>query len=124
MASDKMTITKLKGSANYKTWAIRMKSLLIREGLKETITMVTPDGDEPSQKALSYILLTCEDGPLLQVQSEPSAKHAWDKLQVLYNPSGFSSEFILFNEFFNLKPENPQELEPYLNEAKRIVGEL
>ena len=75
MASDKLTIPKLKGSANYKTWAIRMKSL-IREGLKETITMVTPDSDKPSQKALLYILLTYEDGPLLQVQLEPSAKHA------------------------------------------------
>jgi len=67
MGTDKLTIPKLKGSVNYKTWAIRMKSLLIREGLKETITTVTPDGDEPSQKALSYILLTCEDDPLLQV---------------------------------------------------------
>ena len=65
MASDKLTIPKLKGSANYKTWAIRMMSLLIREGLKETITIVTPNGDKPSQKALSYILLTCKDGPLL-----------------------------------------------------------
>ena len=45
-------------------------------------------------------------------------------MKVLYNPSGFSSIFILFNDFFKTKPENFKDIEIYLNEVKRLVTKL
>ena len=45
-------------------------------------------------------------------------------MKVLYNPSGFSSVFILFNDFFKTKPENFKDIETYLNKVKRLVTKL
>ena len=45
-------------------------------------------------------------------------------MKVFYNPSGFSSIFILFNDFFKAKPENFKDIETYLNEVKRLVTKL
>ena len=73
---------------------------------------------------MSYIQLSYEDRPLLQIAHEVIVKPAWDKLKVLYNPSGFSSVFILFNNFFKTKPKNFKDIETYLNEVKRLVTKL
>ena len=98
----------------------------MKEGIVQSLTTEIPIGEalQASKKALSYIQLSCEDGPLLQIAHEVVAKPAWDKLKVLYNPSGFSSVFILFNDFFKTKPENFKDIETYLNEVKRLVTEL
>lgn len=65
MSSEKITIQKLKGASNYEVWALRMKSLLIKEGLESAISANANHPD--SAKALANIHLLCEDGPLLQI---------------------------------------------------------
>ena len=36
-SSDKIIIPKLKGATNYEIWALRTKSYLIKEGLKDSL---------------------------------------------------------------------------------------
>jgi len=99
MGSDKITMQKLKGSANYPIWAIRMTAFLTKEGLMTAISMnVDPD---INAKALSNIQLLIEDGPLLQIQNITNAKEAWEALKNLYSPKEFSSEFLICREFFD-----------------------
>jgi len=67
MSTERVSIPKLKGLVNYKTWAIRMRGLLVKEGIVQSLTTEIPIGEalQASEKALSLIQLSCEDGPLL-----------------------------------------------------------
>ena len=76
-------IPKLKGSSNYDIWAIRIESILIKEGLNNFINIKPedlnsknyPNNEElklfkdNSNKALSIIRLSIEDGPLLLLKN-------------------------------------------------------
>jgi hypothetical protein len=64
MASERITIAKLSGSANYPIWAIRMAAFLTKEALN-AITTQDDVSDDINAKALSNIQLLIEDGPLL-----------------------------------------------------------
>ena len=74
-------IAKLKGNSNYDIWALRIESILIKEGCDEimhidpsTITLSDYIQEEVvrlkelEKKALSIIRLSIEDGPLLQTK--------------------------------------------------------
>ena len=70
------------------------------------------------------MILHCKPGPTLQIRHEEYARPAWDKLKTLYDTQGFTSEFLLYNKFFNSKPENFKSLKSYLNKVKRLIEEL
>ena len=53
MSSKKISIVKLKGSINYKVWALRTKALLTKEGQIDTIFNIS--NDAKNLKALSNI---------------------------------------------------------------------
>ena len=126
MSLEKTGVPQLEGSSNYLIWAIKMKSFLIKEGLDDTLDMETPVGNhiKRAKKAQSYVILHCKAGPTLHIQHDEYVKSAWDKLESLFKPQGFTSEFLLCNEFFSAKPENFKGLESYLNEIKRLMEEL
>jgi hypothetical protein len=67
MTSDKITMAKLSGSANYPIWALRMTAFLTKEALNAVIAS-NEVSNEINGKALSNIQLLIEDGPLLQIQ--------------------------------------------------------
>jgi hypothetical protein len=119
MSSEKTGVPHLEGSANYVIWAVKMKSLLVREGLDKALDWDQPTGPQidKARKALSHVILHCKQGPTMHIQHEEYAKPAWEKLKSLYNTQGFVSEFLLCNEFFSAKPENFKGLKAYLNEV-------
>ena len=45
-------------------------------------------------------------------------------MKELYGARGFTSEFLLYNEFLNAKPKNFKGLEKYLSEVKRLDVKL
>ena len=49
---------------------------------------------------------------------------AWKYLERLYAPKGFSSEFILFKEFFGATLNSVGTIEDYLATIKRVVMNL
>jgi len=74
-------VPKLIGNSNYDIWALRIESLLVKEGCYSIMTINPADLtlarysqdqlDELKQlegKALSIIRLSLEDGPLLQTK--------------------------------------------------------
>ena len=119
MSSEKTGVPHLEGSVNYVIWAVKMKSLLIREGLDKALDQEAPTGNQidKARKALSHVILHCKPRPTMYIQNEEYAKPAWEKLKTLYNTQGFVSKFLLYNEFFNVKPDNFKGLEAYLNEV-------
>ena len=124
-SNDKIGLPKLKGSQNYIPWSIRARATLIKEDLISAIKEDTSLVDEKvNEKALAWIQLLCEDGPILYIKDISSAKEAWDKLQDLYNPKGFTTEFLVLREFFNSSLEDHNSMEEYLNHIKNLVDDL
>lgn len=122
MNIDKIGLPKLRGSENYTIWSIRVRAALIKEDLSGPI-------DESStgtknNKALSLLQLLCEDGPLLYIKDIYSAKEAWARLEDLYNPKGFTTEFLTLKEFFNNTLNQFNSMEEYLNKVKALVDDL
>ena len=124
-SSDKIIIPKLKGATNYEIWALRIKSFLIKEGLKDSLDNIPPIiSQDINDKALANIRLLIEDGPLLQIQYINTAKEAWDSLNNLYSSKGFTSEFLIYREFFNTTLDKYSSIEDYLNKVKQLSDQL
>ena len=80
-SNDKIGLPKLKGSQNYIPWSIRARATLIKEDLISAIKEDTSLVDKKvNKKALAWIQLLYEDGPILYIKDISSAKEAWDKL--------------------------------------------
>jgi len=119
---DKVHIPKLKGSTNYIIWAVRMKAILTE---KDLVNFIFEDSTSPKNyKALSNIQLYCDDGPLLYIRDLESAKQAWDRLEELYNPKGFTTEHLTMKELWESHLENFDTMEDYLNKVKYIIDNL
>jgi hypothetical protein len=122
-SSDHEKIPKLKGTSNYPVWSIRLTAYLTKQKLLDAIS--NPDTTAiKSSQALAEIQLLCEDGPLLQIQHQDTAFTAWEALKNLYNPSGFTTEYLLIKEFFDSNLSKFSSIEEYLNKIKGLVNEL
>lgn len=119
---DKIGIPKLRGSENYITWSTRTKATLIKEDL---LSSLSEGSSEPkNNKGLAIIKLLCEDGPLLYIKDIDNAKKAWEKLESIYNPKGFTTEFLTLKEFFNTSLDDFDSMEEYLFKVKALVDDL
>ena len=102
-------ITKLRGTANWEIWALRMEAVLTEKGYYDVMTGSLPPEEQAedfrihtakSGKALASIRLACEDGPLLQIRNFDTPQGAWTELKRLYEATGFSAEFLICKRFF------------------------
>jgi hypothetical protein len=114
MSLSKIHIEPLSGPENYVDWSIRLKDLLIKDDLIEPIeadfTEAPLSSDLPvsaklskNRKALSIIRLLCAKNPLLYIRDETSAYLAWKKLEEIYYPKGFTTEYLTLKELFDTK---------------------
>ena len=130
MSDQVLKIGRLQGSANWDLWSIRMEAVLTEKGyydvmiqpeipiseleLSEQVAWVTK-----SKKALAYIRLALADGPLIQTRNIVDPCLLWNTLKKLYEPKGFSSEFILCKELFETTlARSGNSIENYLNKIK------
>ena len=108
-------VPKLLGASNYELWAIRIRAALTAKDLSGFLTQAKgAKSTKDDNKALSYIQLACTDGPLLHISAIDTPLDAWKHLERLYAPRGFSSEFILFKEFFGATLSSLGTVENYL----------
>lgn len=83
------------------------------------------DRNLQSFQAASLIRLLLEDGPLLQTRHTNDALELWNNLKALYEPRGFSSEFLLSRELFSTTLERCKgSIEDYLTRIRRLTDEL
>lgn len=132
-ATPRYEVPKLTGTENYITWSIRAYALLAKEDLgfdhmssDGTISTNSNGAITPAKnrKALAIIKLLCEDSPLLYIRDEINALKAWQTLKDLFNPKGFTSEFLTLKEFFNTSLSDYVSMEAYLNKVKLLINDL
>src|ERR1700761_2111821 len=122
---NKLDLPKLYGSDNYITWSIRIQALLIKEDLYEPIEKDSiSNTNTKNRKALAIIKLLCDDSPLLYIRDEDNAKKAWQTLRDIYNPKGFTTEYLILKEFFNTNLSDFDSMENYLNKVKLLADDL
>ena len=118
-------ILKLIGISNYELQAIQIKAALIAKDFAGFLTQA--EGAKATKndiKALSYIQLACQDGPLMHILTFNNPLNTQKYLKCLYIPKGFSLEFILFKEFFGVILNSIGTIEDYLATIKRVVTNL
>ena len=118
MDSTTSKIPKLKGSTDWDLWRIRLRALLAEKGYidaikpkkefskstpKETIESYNEERLSNSIKAAAVIRLNLGDSPLIQTKNidEDDAEELYNRLKTLYEPKGFSSEFLISKELFS-----------------------
>ena len=126
MSEDRaIKLPKLIGSSNYELWAIRIKAALIAKDLGGFLSRAEgAKSTKDNAKALGYIQLACADGPLMHILNFDNPTDAWNYLDRLYAPRGFSSEFILFKEFFGATLSSLGSVDNYLATIKRVSTNL
>lgn len=126
MSLNRLDLPKLTGSDNYIIWSIRLQALLIKEELYDPIEKdsISNTNTTKNRKALAIIKLLCDDSPLLYIRDENSAKKAWETLRDIYNPKGFTTEYLILKEFFNTSLEGFDSMENYLNKVKLLIDDL
>jgi gag-polypeptide of LTR copia-type/Zinc knuckle len=138
MESNQQRFPKLKGSNNYEIWSIRMEASICEKGYLDVMTLVDLSGyDEATVKELivkrndrtfraaAIIRLSLEDGPLIQTRGISDALDLWNRLKALYEPTGFSSEFLTCKELFSTTlAKCGNSVEAYLTKVKRLTDDL
>ena len=127
-------ITKLRGTANWEIWALRMEAVLTEKGYYDVMTGSLPPEEQAedfrihtakSGKALASIRLACEDGPLLQIRNFDTPQGAWTELKRLYEATGFSAEFLICKRFFETTLTScGGNVEEYFNLIRRLTDNL
>ena len=115
-------IEPLKGTVNYIEWSLKMKALFTKDSIIDAIQKATKDDN--NRQAVANIRLFCAKGPLLFIKSEDIAYKAWNTLERLYNPKGFTTEYLTLKELFNTSSHNFPTIEEYLNKVKFLVEDL
>lgn len=121
--SSEYSFAKLNGSANYSVWALKMESILTRDGLEQII-----DSDDVSdivnRKGRAALRLAIEDGPLLLIRNELRAHNIWKFLKKLYSPQGFSHSFLIWVELNQCKLKDFGSMEEYIYRIRQLVDDL
>ena len=118
-------VLKLLGTSNYELQAIQIRAALIAKDLFKFLTRAEgAKSSKDNNKALSYIQLAYTDGPLLYISTIDILLDAQKYLERLYTPRDFSSEFILFKEFFRATLSSLGTIKNYLAIIQRISTSL
>lgn len=112
MTESVLKIARLAGSSNWDIWNIRMQAVLTEKGYYDVMTQPMNDTDpsrfrELQLKALAFIRLALADGPLLQTRNIDNPMTLWSTLQQLYEPKGFSAEFLTCKTYSKPHWPNP-----------------
>jgi hypothetical protein len=138
----KTRIPKLKGSSNWDLFKIRIRAILAEKGYisaikpekafpkstaKEILEEEKEKRAEIAIKASAIIRLNLDDGPLIQTKNieEDNAEKLFNRLEALYEPKGFSSEFLIAKELFSTTLSRcGNSIEAYLTKIRQYTDDL
>lgn len=134
MSNSFYQIEKLDG-ANYESWKIQMRSVLIHSGLWGYVsgTIAPPETTKveeskkhklQDEKALASIFLGLKPDQLIHIKKCTVAKEAWEKLEEVYQSKGPARKTSLFKKLINLKMASASDMRSHLNEFFEIHNSL
>lgn len=114
-------------NSNYRDWSLRMKMLLIKEGLWKYIEPgdeTQKDYEEKALKALSYIVLMIDGEQLAHVEDAKSGKEAWKSLAEYHLSKSTGRRFRLYRKLFGTHLEIGGSMKEHLHVMLTTLREL
>ena len=129
MDSVKPSMTKLAGTANYQIWAIKMKAYLIAQDVWDAInitskSMVSDTIKSQNSKAMSLIILHCEDYIIRLIDPDDLAAKAWKKLENQYGIVGFSARHMAFQSLVSTNLSSCESIDHYIDQFRAHISTL
>lgn len=114
-------------NSNYRDWSLRMKMLLIREGLWKCIEPgdeTEEDYEEKALKALAHIVLMIDGEQLAHVEDAKSGKEAWKSLAEYHLSKSTGRRFRLYRKLFGTNLEIGGSMKEHLHGMLTTLREL
>lgn len=121
---------KLSGVSNYQVWAIKMRSYLISQDLWQVVDTplssksTTSEIQSQNSKALSLIILSCEDHIVRLLNVEELAAAAWKKLEKQYGHVGFSARHFAFQSLVSNTLSSCENIDAYIDQFRTHTNTL
>ena len=131
MSMAKFEVDKFTGDNDFGLWRIKMKAMLVHQGLYEALDeeALAAIEDRKKQKEIqikahSAILLSLGDEVLREISDEETAVGLWDKLAKIYLKRSLANKLYLKKKLYTLRMVEVKELRKHLDEFNKIVLEL
>ncbi|KAF5184831.1 hypothetical protein FRX31_025582, partial [Thalictrum thalictroides] len=119
---------KLSGSNNYQVWAIKMKSYLISQDLWSVVEISSKssvtDLKSLNSKAMSLIILSCEDHIIRLLDPDELAANAWKKLEKQYGLVGFSARHLAFQSLVSTNISSCSNIDHFIDQFRSNINTL
>ena len=130
--SFKFEIEKFNGSNNFELWKVKMRNMLIQQGVakalvgktKKPYDMSNEDYNEIDEKTLSVIRLCLVDDVLFNIVSETIAAGLWTKLESMYMTKSLTNKILLKRQLFTLRMKEGTKISDHLNAFNTLVCQL
>ena len=128
----KLDIEKFDRSVNFGLWQVKMKAILIQNGVHKALDgkEKMPEGtsearwEEMDAKALSAIQLCLSNEVLREVVKEVTSKGIWQKLESLYMEKSVTNRLLLKSRLYDLRLQEGKPMKPHLDEFYSIIMDL
>lgn len=128
----KYDVEKFTGSNYFGLWRMKMKALLVHQGLYEALlgekllreTMSDRDKKEVLDKAHSAIILNLGDKVLRKVARETTAAGVWLKLEGLYMKKSLVNRLYLKQSLYSFKMQDDKSVSEQIDDINKLILDL
>ncbi|KAL8471904.1 hypothetical protein ACS0TY_029223 [Phlomoides rotata] len=135
MVTTRFDIEKFSGKTDFGLWRIKMKALLVHQGLAEALKDDSSSDEEESsstqaerakmlEKAHSAIIMCLGDKVLREVSKESTAKGVWDKLESLYMVKTLANRLYMKQKLYAFRMVDGKPILEQLDEFSKILDDL
>ncbi|KAH9763957.1 hypothetical protein KPL70_001353 [Citrus sinensis] len=134
MTGPKLEIEKFTGENDFHLWRLKMKALLVHQGLDETLAEITSpkkprkisEDDLPDvlDRAHSAIILSLGYGVLREVGGETTAAGLWKKLEDLYAKKSMAKRLATKKKLYTLQIEGGSSISDHIDAFNKIILDL
>ncbi|KAJ4708888.1 Retrovirus-related Pol polyprotein from transposon TNT 1-94 [Melia azedarach] len=132
MITSKFDIEKFIGENDFNLWRIKMRPLLVHQGLEEAVkgtyemsdTLTEKEKRDILTKAHSVIVLSLGDKVLREVSKQKTAAKLWTKLESLYMKKSLANKLYRKRRLYTLAVEEGTSLDEHLDMSNKIILDL
>ncbi|KAL1564721.1 Integrase catalytic domain-containing protein [Salvia divinorum] len=137
MATARFDVEKFNGKNDFGLWRIKMKAMLVHQGLADAIRGDSKekgvvDGDERSafkkveimERAHSAIILCLSDKVLREVSKETTAAGVWLKLESLYMTKSLANRLYMKQRLYSYRFAENRTISEQLDQFNKFVDDL
>lgn len=120
-------VPKLKGRENYHEWAFAAENMLVLEGMLSCIKKeegAGPAAAAEDAKAKAKLVLTIDPSLYVHIKQASSAKDLWQKLQAMFDDSGFARKISLLRNLISIRLDTCDSMTTYVTQLIETAQKL